>query len=124
MNELITVRIQNPLWPYRERYDYVPPFAEFTGRLMPNPSWVTSDSFCLSTGDENFPFRIIQKDSIECAWLHSETQESQSSFRTYEVMKNGKKYVVTFDRNKFTCTCTGFSYRRTCSHIEGVMNDT
>ena len=34
--------------------------------------------------------------------------------------KGDKKYLVTFDRFGWNCTCVGFGFRRNCSHITQV----
>jgi len=123
----LTVRVRNDMYDRRDRYGYhIPEFNEYTGELYPNPPWVKGDSFCLTTGDTQFSFRIIAKESIVHGWLlpsATETQASSPSSITYQVEGKGKTYLVTQDsRGKLSCNCTGFSYRRTCSHIKEVSN--
>lgn len=119
MNELMTVKIKSSMHDRRDRYAYhISEFVEYTGRLIPNPKWVTSDSFCLTTDDPAFPFRIIQKESIECAWVYSDTHDRVPT--TFTVDSNGKSYTIHNTNGKLTCNCTGFSYRRKCSHVEEI----
>lgn len=69
---ILTVRVKNDAYDMRDRLAYLPPeYFDFTGTVMKNPSWVGEDSFCLSTGDPNWKFRIIEKDSIICGWKHN-----------------------------------------------------
>jgi hypothetical protein len=34
----------------------------------------------------------------------------------------GSKYTVVCTRNKWTCTCPGFQFRRSCRHIQELQN--
>ncbi len=35
----------------------------------------------------------------------------------------GSKYTVTKTKNKWTCTCPGFQFRKNCRHITNLIND-
>jgi hypothetical protein len=121
----LTVRVRNDEYDRRDRVAYyVPPYHEYTGEVYPNPPWVKEDSFCLTTGDSQFPFRVISKENIIHGWLLSSRAEAEApapSTTTYQVQGKGKTYLVTKDaRGKLSCNCTGFSYRRTCSHVKEI----
>jgi hypothetical protein len=125
----LTIRVKNDMYDRRDRVAYyVPPYHDYTGEIYPNPKWVKDDSFCLTTGDEQFPFRIINKESIIHGWLLSErgvipsSKSEAPSSTTYQVQSKGKTYLVTRSGNKLSCNCTGFSYRRTCSHVKEIAN--
>ena len=61
----ITVRVKNSLWEKRALYgSYIPEINTYTGTVVPRPKWVGDDSFCLSTGERKFNFRIISKDDV------------------------------------------------------------
>ena len=34
----------------------------------------------------------------------------------------GSRYTVIRTRNKWTCTCTGFQFRKSCRHIQEIQN--
>jgi hypothetical protein len=34
----------------------------------------------------------------------------------------GSKYTVVRTRNKWTCTCSGFQFRKSCRHIQELQN--
>lgn len=126
----LRVRVRNTMYDRRDRYDgSIPAFNEYEGDIYPNPQWVSSDSFCLTTGDEQFPFRIIAKEDIIHGWLIPSVPSLSADKslpsevpapQTYQIESKGKTYLVTRINNKLSCNCTGFSYRRTCSHIKEV----
>jgi hypothetical protein len=93
-------------FPMPEYYDYI-------GDIVPNPPWVKDDHFCLSTGNADFSFRVIEKERIICGW---QLPASKSKVPTYTVKSKGKTYLVTGGK----CNCTGYSYRRHCSHVAAV----
>lgn len=125
----LRVRVRNPMYDVRSRYDgHAPEFNEYEGEIYPNPKWVSADSFCLTTGDAQFPFRILSKEDIIHGWLIPSSRTNRSlppevpASQAYQVESKGKTYLVTRTNNKLSCNCTGFSYRRTCSHIKEVAN--
>jgi hypothetical protein len=53
---------------------------------------------------------------------HKEIEESMTT-KQVEVVSNSdptKKYMVTVYDDKLECTCKGYSFRGTCSHINQV----
>lgn len=110
----LRVRVGNPTYGHRSRYAYrIPQYNDYEGTVIPNPVWVSPDSFCLSTGNPQFPFRIIAKEDIICGWEFP-TKNNNSIV----VESKGKKYLLTKTATGYSCNCTGYSYRRHCSHIE------
>jgi hypothetical protein len=45
-----------------------------------------------------------------------------SNIRNFKVLSKGKQYYVSYNisRNFYNCNCTGFGYRKTCSHVKAV----
>lgn len=118
----LTVRVRNILYDVRHRYSpsvFIPEYNDYTGDVAPRPSWCNSDQFALTTGDEDAPIRIIESDSIICGWLH----RGMDDIRVVSIPgKHGKRYTVTVaDSGRLSCNCTGFGYRKTCSHVTEVM---
>ena len=121
----LRIRIRNSMYDRRDRYSgNIPEFNEYEGEIYPNPKWVSADSFCLTTGDSQFPFRILGKEDIIHGWLmptsRTDTTLPAQVPQAYQVESKCKIYLVTRTNDKLTCNCTGFSYRRTCSHIKEV----
>jgi hypothetical protein len=51
--------------------------------------------------------------------VHRRTEKK--STRTFKVTSKDKEYFVEFDSKKYSCTCTGFTFRGKCKHITAVM---
>lgn len=122
----LTVRMKDPLYDVRHRYSRscnIPEYNDYTGHVLPNPPWLGSDYFCLSTGDPESPIRMLFKDNIICGWLNPKDKNGKIEEPNFVVIpKNGKNYTVSLDhRGSLSCNCTGFNYRRTCSHITEVL---
>jgi hypothetical protein len=111
----LKIRVANPI-SNRSAYAFpMPEYNDYVGEIVPNPPWVKDDHFCLSTGQDDFQFRVIEKERIICGW---QLPSSKPKLPTYTVKSKGKTYLVTNGK----CNCTGFSYRRTCSHVAAVSN--
>jgi hypothetical protein len=77
---------------------------------------VSMDSMALSTGDPEWPVRVIPRSWISSIDGEAYTHTTMArATRTVEGSK-GELYTVTLGARP-TCTCTGFQFRRTCKHI-------
>ena len=107
---------RNPKWANRTAYFFtVEEFNHYVGEEV-NVKWVKPHELALSTGNPEFPFRIIQRDLIVSIDNVAFTQ--QVSAVTTKVVKGskGEDYIVTLGP-KPTCTCSGFQFRKTCKHV-------
>jgi hypothetical protein len=120
----ITVRIKDPRYDIRDRYARscnIPEYNDYTGNIVPRFSWLDDNWFVLTTGDKNAPYRIIHKDSIICGWLGSSDMSTDFENTVVSIPRGNKSYTVSMcDDSSLVCDCTGFGYRRTCSHIREV----
>jgi hypothetical protein len=94
-----------------------PEFFEYNGEEV-NVKWLKPSEIALSTGNAEFPFRIINKRNI--AFIDDKPVETQqdSAVKTFVVKgSKGDEYVVTIGNGKYHCTCSGFQFRKTCKHI-------
>ena len=90
----------------------------YTGKVLPNPRWVGPDCICLSTGQTQFPFRVIDLDRIIGSGISNTTkQRSDTETRIVAGTKPGSSYTVTRNGSHWSCTCVGFGFRKDCKHI-------
>ena len=67
------IRYKNAQYDIRERYAsylYIPEYYDYEGTVVPNPSWVKDDSFCLRYGSGRYDYRILKKDNVICGWYY------------------------------------------------------
>ena len=116
VGETVSIRVRDPRNAAVYASGVVNQFNEYTGKILPNPKWVSSDSICISTGESHFPFRIIDRERIielgepVAIATRSETFIVQGS-------KPGSTYTVTRDGSHWSCTCVGFGFRKDCKHV-------
>ena len=121
----ITVRIADVLYPFRDRYSSsccIRPHNDYTGIIIPRLSWLSDEWFCLK--EDNGDIRILFKDNIICGWRLPDVCDNAAEPKYAEIIRGNKRYTVSLsnDGRSFSCSCTGFSYRRRCSHVEEVLN--
>ena len=86
---------------------------------------VRSFTFAVRTGNERHPISEFEANdpavlSIEI--LKGAAAPSKTAARIWKVKvkSTGKTYLVSSVNGKLNCNCTGFSYRKTCSHVVNV----
>lgn len=109
------VKIKNPLWPYRKAYAFpVQEFLMYDGELVDSPSWA-KDKLCLSTNDSRFNIRVLDKEDVIGNGF---VKKKPKTVKTWQIEgSKNNTYTVTNDLGKWSCTCVGFSFRRSCKHI-------
>jgi len=116
VGDTVSIRVRDPRNAVVFASGVVRQFNEYTGKILPNPKWVSSDSICISTGESHFPFRVIDRERIielgepVAIVSRSETFIVQGS-------KPGSTYTVTRDGSHWSCTCVGFGFRKDCKHV-------
>jgi hypothetical protein len=95
----------------------------YTGTVLPSYKWMNDRQFCLS-GDTDWPVRVINLDSLEALTLESgELVKVDTSTKQFIVDgSKGSKYVVQREKTGWSCTCTGFGFRKSCKHITEISN--
>jgi hypothetical protein len=120
----VTIKVRNALYDVRDRYanGYVgPEFNNYTGTIV-REKFFASDEIGITTGDPRFPVRRIHRNRIVevgGAKLDYTPVKSDRITKTVQGSK-GNTYIVTAENGKATCTCQGFSFRKTCKHIQGI----
>lgn len=121
----VTIKVKNVMYPVRHRYanGYVgPEFNVYTGTIVREKFFAT-DEIGITTGDPRFPVRRIHRARIvEVGGAKLDYQPVKSDRITKTVQgSKGNTYIVTAENGKATCTCQGFSFRKTCKHTQEVL---
>jgi hypothetical protein len=98
-----------------------PEFFEFEGEEI-QVKWLKPGELALSTGNPEFPFRVIQRNLIDTI-DGSVVKYTDSAVKTFTVKgSKGDHYTVTVGGNRVHCTCSGFQFRKTCKHVKETEN--
>ena len=121
----VTIKVRNALYDVRDRYanGYVgPEFNNYTGTIV-REKFFASDEIGITTGDPRFPVRRIHRNRIVevgGATIDYTPIKSDRITKTVQGSK-GNTYVVTAENGKATCTCQGYSFRKSCKHTLEVL---
>jgi hypothetical protein len=120
VGEVVTIRVRDARNAAVFASGVINPINEYTGQILPNPKWIASDAICVSTGDSQFPFRVIDRDRIVgldiSLALPRELKLNRATF-IVNGSKPGTTYTVTRDHTQWSCTCVGFGFRKDCKHV-------
>jgi hypothetical protein len=103
--------------PYREHL--------YEGEVVASNKWDQPNSFKLFTGNPDWPDSVIHVDNVhDIQYIKGGPGQSvESKNKTWTVTgSRGDKYVITQSGTKFTCTCSGFQFRRQCKHVKEKQN--
>ena len=89
----------------------------FEGTVLKPHKWLTDQQFCL-TGDNEIPVRVMSMSLVEDIELLNGTFNNvNTDTKVWQVSgSKGSTYTVTKNRNGYTCTCPGFTFRKSCKH--------
>lgn len=97
-------------------------YHTYEGRVVPSNSWDSPSSFKLHTGRPEHPDSVI-----ELRMVHSMEPIDGGAIQgtqLYEQNRNwtvtgskGQSYTVTQEGVKYSCTCPGYQFRKSCRHI-------
>ena len=116
----VTIKVRNALYDVRDRYanGYVgPEFNNYTG-IITREKFFATDEIGITTGDPRFPVRRIHRNRIvevAGAKIDYVPIKSDRITKTVEGSK-GQTYIVTAENGKVSCSCTGYSFRKSCKH--------
>jgi len=114
------IKVRNPqynrpgIWYFEQ-----PEFFEYQGEEV-QIKWLNPNQIALSTGNPEFPFRVINKATI-VSIDNKSVEQKDNAVKTFSIKgSRGDTYTVTVGSNKMHCTCSGFQFRKTCKHIKEV----
>lgn len=116
----ITTDHPNPvLWDSNPRR-----IRQLRGLVAESMPWMKPSDFAVRTGNPGFPLAVIDLNSVTAIHYHSgsgmpvEIVESGD----FEIIgSQGTRYYVKRKGSEWTCTCSGFGFRRSCRHITEVL---
>ena len=116
----VTIKVRNSLYDVRDRYanGYVgPEFNEYTG-IVVHEKWYGDDRIGLTTDMKHFPVRVLNRANIvEVMGAKVDYTPVKSSRETITVQgSKGNTYIVTKENGKVSCSCPGYSFRKSCKH--------
>lgn len=120
----VTLKVKNIMWDKRHLYAagvIRDEFHYYTGTVV-YEKWFKPNEVGLTTGQKEFPFRVIQKERIvEVNDLPVDYSQPASDRieKTVEGSK-GNVYTVIKEDGRITCTCPGFTFRGQCKHMAVV----
>jgi hypothetical protein len=90
----------------------------FEGTVLKSHKWLTDRDFCL-TGDNDMPVRVISMSLVEDIELLNGTFNNvDTEIKVWQVSgSKGSTYTVTKNKSGYTCSCPGFTFRKSCKHI-------
>ena len=117
------VIVKNPLWDKRHLYAFPQRETfEFIGEIAPVPPALAGDHLGLTTGDRQFPVRVIAKSDIismdDVVQVHAEPAADR--IKIVQGSK-GSTYTVSTGRSGNSCTCPGFKFRGSCRHVADAL---
>lgn len=121
----VTIKVRNILWPQRHLYAagvVKGEFNTYTGTIM-RERWFEADEIGITTGNPDFPFRRIRRERIvEVNGADITITPPAKVERTVFTVtgSKGDTYTVIKEGSRSTCTCAGFSFRKTCKHLSMV----
>lgn len=106
---------------YRQGAVMIPPQPTehvYEGVVLESHRWLTDREFCLS-GDAKWPVRVMNMNGvIDIEMLQGRFKQVDTDTKTFSVQgSKGNKYSVTRTSKGWSCTCTGFQFRKVCKHI-------
>lgn len=106
----------------KEEYEY----HEFVGTVVPSNKWDAPGTFKLHTGNVQHPDSIISIDrvhdihALDGTSIQPGAQQVPDSKRWEIPGSKGNVYVVTKQDKQFTCSCPGFTFRKSCKHLSMI----
>jgi hypothetical protein len=117
--------------------DYLRPWGSspkrqntYTGTVVKSEKYDDPQSFRITTEDKSFPVRIISLDRVVSLVYADGSVGTKSAVKpvtvtAWEVKSDSRKggtYTVTREGNHFSCTCAGYTFRKTCRHSIAIKS--
>ena len=118
----VTIKVKNNSCVSRQLFPNEPDTISYTGNIVGSAEFDPPESIRI-TGNIKMPVRVIMFRSI--VELNGEPVDLEKveliekPRHVFVVGSTGKTYKITInDLGNYSCTCSGFGFRKTCSHID------
>jgi len=117
----VSIKVKNTSCVSRALFPNEPEFITFVGKIVGRAEFDPPESIRI-TGNVKMPVRVIMYRSI--IELNGEPTEQEvidipKPKFVFVTGSTGKTYKITInDLGNYSCTCSGFGFRKTCSHID------
>lgn len=106
----------------------VPRNQTHTGTVVKSENYDDPQSFRMATGNRRFPVRVVPLDHVtnlvyDDGRVGDKTEKKKVEVTAWEVKSDSRKggsYTVTRQGDHFSCTCLGFTYRKSCRHTLAI----
>ena len=110
------VRVRNPQYARQGVWFFEQPeYHEYQGEEVALKQ-ATADELAMTTGNPEWPVRVIQRRFIVS--INGQPYKDTATRAETKIVKGskGQEYVVTNSQGRWTCTCPGFQFRKSCKH--------
>jgi len=93
----------------------------FEGEVVQSNKWDSPGTFKLFTGNSEWPYSIISVDRVhDIKYIKGGPGKKISTdAKTWTVKgSKGDSYTVSKVSTKWSCTCSGFQFRKMCKHVK------
>jgi hypothetical protein len=116
----VVIKVKHPLWDVRHLYARGvagPEFEYYSGTVIQH-KYSTPDEITITTSDPRVAFRRIHRSRI--VEVNNTKIEYVTAAAPETITVQGSKgdtYIVTKQNGKASCTCSGFTFRKSCRHL-------
>lgn len=104
---------------------HIPRQKTTTGKVVHSENWDNPNTFRMTTGNSDYPVAIIPLTYviklIDAGGVEADANavaNVDDEYNTWEVDgSTGNTYTVTQIGNRWSCSCKGFMFRKSCKHI-------
>jgi hypothetical protein len=122
LGQPVTVTVKHALGHVRDRYAFhIPETVTYSGTVTREP-WFESDDIGITSDVPWYPVRRIRLNRI--VKIGDTPVQFQPKTEHKKVItvpgSKGNTYTVTKESGRTSCTCTGYTFRKTCKHLSLV----
>ena len=90
----------------------------FTIKGSMNPTVVNTTSGTFAVSGSNWKSVPVGTKLKDIKWVNTSPKVKKSKSMSWKV----KDYTVIFNKDFYSCTCLGYTYRRKCRHIKQISD--